>query len=171
MLTLVLPNNISSEIERALIRANRREIGGLLMAEHVGPNRFVVREITVNRIGTFASFVRRMQDVWSKFCQFFDQTKHDYTRFNYIGEWHSHPSFEPVPSGTDHRSMFEIITDESVGGHFVVLMVVKLNHEKTLVGSVHTYFPNGTAVKSELLIEGEISTHLSSPEKSSATTK
>lgn len=153
MLTLVLPSNITNQLQQALIRAGRREIGGLLMAEHTGTNQFIVREITINRGGTIASFVRHIQEVLSKLNHFFNQTKHDYTRFNYIGEWHSHPSFEPIPSGVDHQSMLEIITDKSVGGHFVVLMVVKLNPHKALVGSVHTYFPNGATMRSELLIE------------------
>jgi len=153
MLKLVLPSNIASQIERALIKAGRREIGGLLMAEHVGTNEFVVREVTINRRGTFASFVRHIHDVWSKLSRFFDQTKHDYARFNYIGEWHSHPSFEPMPSAVDHHSMADIITDKSVGGHFVVLVVVKLNSQKTLVGSVHTYLPNGIVEKSSLVIQ------------------
>lgn len=155
MITLVLPNNISGQIERALIKAGRREIGGLLMAEHLDTNEFVVRDLTINRGGTFASFVRRIQDVWSKLNHFFDSTKHDYVRFNYIGEWHSHPSFEPTPSAIDHQSMCDIITDKTVGSNFVVLMVVKLSPQQTLVGTVHTYLPNGEVERSNLMIESQ----------------
>ena len=89
--------------------------------------------------GTFASFVRRIQSVWTRLHQFFDSTGHDYTRFNYIGEWHSHPSFEPVPSSADHKSMNAIIMDNKVGCNFVVLLVVKLSSEQTLIGSVHVW--------------------------------
>jgi [CysO sulfur-carrier protein]-S-L-cysteine hydrolase len=58
MITLTLPRGISQQMASELQRAGRREIGGILLAEHVGTNRFVVRDITVHRIGTFASFVR-----------------------------------------------------------------------------------------------------------------
>jgi len=153
MLKLILPSSISRQIEGALIKADRREVGGLLMAEHVSTNEFVVREVTIHQQGTFASFVRHIHGVWSKLTRFFDQTKHDYARFNYIGEWHSHPSFDPFPSSQDHRTMEEIVTDRSVGANFVVLLVVKLGAEQDLFGSVHTYFPNSTAVRSDLRIE------------------
>ena len=153
MLKLVLPSSVSHQIEQALIKAGRREIGGLLMAEHLGTNEFAVREVTIHRQGTFASFVRHIHEVWFKLSRFFDQTHHDYARFNYIGEWHSHPSFDPFPSRQDHRTMEEIVTDRTVGANFVVLLVVKLGAEQELVGSVHTYFPNRAAVRSELQIE------------------
>jgi Prokaryotic homologs of the JAB domain len=52
---------------------------------------------------------------------------HNFKRFNYLGEWHSHPSFLPEPSATDHKSMREMIEDPKLGANFVVLMVVKLN--------------------------------------------
>ena len=153
MLKLVLPSNISHQIERALIKAGRYEVGGLLMAEHVGTNEFVVREVTITRQGTFASFVRHIRDVWAILRRFFDRTTHDYARFNYIGEWHSHPSFDPFPSTQDHWTMREIIADRTVGANFVVLLVVKLGPEQALVGTVHTYLPGGMHQKSELVIQ------------------
>jgi integrative and conjugative element protein (TIGR02256 family) len=153
MISLLLPNKITTEIEQALIRAGRREIGGILMAEHVGEDKFTVRDLTICGGGTFASFIRRIQGVWTKLHRFFDRTNHDYTRFNYIGEWHSHPSFEPVPSPADHKSMNDIVMDKEIGCNFVVLLVVKLSHEQTLMGSIHTYLPSGAIQKSTLIIE------------------
>jgi proteasome lid subunit RPN8/RPN11 len=152
MLKLVLPSNIAIQIQRALTKAGRHEVGGLLMAEHVGINEFVVRKVTVHRQGTFASFARHIHGVLSKLSSFFDQTKHDYARFNYIGEWHSHPSFDPLPSAQDHQTMIEIASDRNVGANFVVLLVVKIEAGHALVGSVHTYFPNGICHRSELMI-------------------
>jgi proteasome lid subunit RPN8/RPN11 len=153
MLKLILPSNLASQIEQALIKAGRREVGGLLMAEHVGANEFVIREVTIHRQGTFASFIRHIHEVWSKLSQFFDQTQHDYARFNYIGEWHSHPSFDPSPSAQDHWTMREIIADRAVGANFVVLLVVKLGPEQALVGTVHTYLPSGMHQKCQLVIQ------------------
>jgi integrative and conjugative element protein (TIGR02256 family) len=153
MMTLVLPSKITRQIEQALIEAGSREIGGILMAEHVRMDESAVSELTICGGGTFASFVRRIQGVWSKLYQFFDRTDHDYTRFNYIGEWHSHPSFEPTPSAADHKSMIDIIMDDNVGGNFVVLMVVKLSSGQALSGSVHTYLRSGEVRKSTPVIQ------------------
>jgi integrative and conjugative element protein (TIGR02256 family) len=148
MLMLSLPPEVIRTITLALRKAGKREIGGVLMAEHIGPNKFVVRDLTVHRRGAIASFVRRIEDTLGRLRMFFERTNHDYTRFNYIGEWHSHPCFLAEPGETDHASMRQIIEDAKVGAHFVVLLVVKLNPGGQLVGSAHTYLPDGTISRS-----------------------
>jgi hypothetical protein len=57
MLNLIVPPEISGQIRTALEKAARHEVGGVLLAEHVGPDAFAVREITVHRRGAIASFV------------------------------------------------------------------------------------------------------------------
>lgn len=153
MLTLVLPAEIARKVQEALGRSGKREIGGVMMAEHVSVNTFVVRDLTIHRRGTWASFVRRIDEAWSALARFFERTSRDYRRFNYIGEWHSHPSFDPFPSARDHQSMQEIISDESVGANFVVLMIVKLNPQGTMEGTAHAYLPDGRFERSELVIQ------------------
>lgn len=153
MLTLVLPAEVANKVQDALVCSGKREIGGVMMAEHASVNTFVVRDLTIHRRGTLASFIRRIEEAWSALTRFFESTKRDYRRFNYIGEWHSHPSFEPSPSGRDHASMQEIISDESVGANFVVLMIVKLDSQGALVGTAHTYLPDGRFERSELIFQ------------------
>jgi proteasome lid subunit RPN8/RPN11 len=153
MLTLVLPAEIATKVQHALVRSGKQEIGGVMMAEHASVNTFIVRDLTIHRRGTLASFVRRIEEAWSALTRFFERTRRDYERFNYIGEWHSHPSFEPFPSGRDHESMHEIILDRSVGANFVVLMIVKLSPAGALVGTAHTYLPDGRFERSELVFQ------------------
>lgn len=150
MLTLILPPDQASLILSELRKSGRREVGGIMMGEHVGPNQFVVREITVHRRGAIAYFVRHIEDAIGKLRVFFQNTSHDYLRFNYLGEWHSHPSFEPLPSSIDDLSMLQIVRDESVGANFVVLLIVKLDDRRRLVGTAHTYLPDGTRRRSEV---------------------
>ena len=144
MITLTFPRDITDKIVKELQRAGLREIGGILLAEHVGTNHFVVREVSAHRLGTFASFVRRIEEALGRLRRFFEDTQHQYSRYNYIGEWHSHPSFEAEPSATDDSSMRDIALDPKVGAHFVVLVVVKLDSRGLLLGSVHTYLPDGS---------------------------
>jgi integrative and conjugative element protein (TIGR02256 family) len=155
MLTLILPSDIVTRLEQALVKAGSREVGGILMAEHTDENEFLVRDITIHRRGTLASFVRRIEEAMAALNRFFARTKREYKRFNYIGEWHSHPLFEPVPSARDHQSMLDIISDAVVGANFVVLVVLRISPKGTLVGTAHSYLPNGTAHRSELTIQRE----------------
>ena len=150
MLTLILPFEQRDTLLAALRKAGRREVGGILMGEHAGPNLFIVRDMTVHRRGAFASFVRRIEDAIGRLRAFFQQTGHDYTRFNYLGEWHSHPSFSPYPSKTDDISMLQIVQDETVGANFVVLLIAKMGSMGELVATVHTYLPGGVRVRADL---------------------
>lgn len=123
------------------------------MGEHAGPNLFVIQEMTVQRRGAFASFVRRIEDAIGTLFAFFQETGHDYARFNYIGEWHSHPSFAPYPSRTDDLSMLQIVQDKSVGANFAALLIAKLGSEGELISTVHTYLPDGTRIQSNLRLQ------------------
>lgn len=153
MLTLVLPNSIQDKLVVALRNAGKREVGGVLMAAHVGHNRFEVMEITVHRRGAIASFIRRIEDALGKLQAFFSSNDNRYSQFNYIGEWHSHPLFAPEPSGTDDNSMHEIVNDPSVGANFVVLLIVKLDSSGALLSGVHTYLPGGIKHRSSVLLQ------------------
>ena len=152
MLTLTLPLEQAEILRAALNNAGHREIGGVLMGEHIGPNEFVIRELTVHRRGSFASFLRRIEDALGQMRDFFTRTGHDYRRYNYLGEWHSHPSFEPLPSSTDDASMLDIVQDAKVGANFAILMIVKLGRIQELVATAHVYLPVGTKSQAILLI-------------------
>lgn len=150
MLTLTLQPNVTQRIETALKKADRHEVGGILMAEHVGVNEFTVTDLTVHKCGALASFVRRIEDALTHISSFFVRTNHDYTKFNYIGEWHSHPSFELEPSSKDDASMMEIVLDPKVGAKFAVLLLVKLDLHGCLLANAHLYLPDATTHRCNL---------------------
>src|SRR5271170_5137069 len=123
---LLLAPQVIKRLQRELRRAGRREIGGLLMGEHLSDELFRVTEISIQRAGgTHACFVRDPKDHKAQLETFFARTGKDYARFNYLGEWHSHPSFEAIPSATDFRTMQSIVEDSDVGVNFLVLLVCK----------------------------------------------
>ena len=43
--------------------------------------------------------------------------------FNYLGEWHFHPSFSVRPSPEDVATMTELVEDERIPISFAVLLV------------------------------------------------
>ena len=151
MLKLILLPEVAEEITIALCKSGDREIGGILMGEHAGPSEFKVTKITVQKRGGISSFIRVIEDAVGKLNNFFRQSNNDYSRFNYMGEWHSHPLFTPYPSSKDDSSMLEIVMDETVGANFVVLIIVKLTPDGGLIGTAHTYLPNGVKSQSCLI--------------------
>ncbi len=150
MLSLILPPELVEVLLIELKKAGRHEVGGILMGEHVGLNEFKVTNITVHRRGGIASFVRCIEDAIGKLRLFFRQTEYDYQRFNYLGEWHTHPLFEPKPSIKDDESMLEIVQDNLIGANFAVLLILKLDSTGQLVGTAHTYMPDGRKVNSTI---------------------
>ena len=128
------------------------------MGEHVGTDMFRVMDITIQRKrGTFAAFVRIVSEILSPLSAFFESTKHDYTRFNYLGEWHSHHSFALEPSGTDHQTMHGMVTDAQLGANFVVLLLVKLDANKNLGARTTVYLPAKQPFVADTVHESAIS--------------
>jgi [CysO sulfur-carrier protein]-S-L-cysteine hydrolase len=125
---LLLPSRLIQRLQTELKRGRDREIGGLLMGEHVHDEVFRIVDITVQRSGgDRACFIRQPKDHQKALKKFFARTGNDFTRFNYLGEWHSHPSFVPSPSSTDLATMQSMVVDPSVGANFLVLLIAKRN--------------------------------------------
>jgi integrative and conjugative element protein (TIGR02256 family) len=128
---LLLTPLIVKRLHRELRRARKREIGGLLMGEHVRDEIFRVVDISVQRSGgSQACFIRNPKDHHAQLQEFFARTGENYSRFNYLGEWHSHPSFDALPSSTDIQTMQSIVADPAVGATFLTLLIVKLSRRK-----------------------------------------
>lgn len=153
MLLITVPAEVQAALILELAKAKNKECGGILLGEHVGSNHFAVRSLTVQRTGTFAAFIRSLRDVVPGIKAFCAARSNDYARFNYLGEWHSHPRFSTQPSSQDHASMREIATDIAVSANFVLLLVFRLNGNG-LEGSAHTYLPDGSVHASQLEFEG-----------------
>jgi hypothetical protein len=73
--------------------------------------------------------------------KFFEHTGADYSRFNYLGEWHSHPTFDAVPSPTDIRTMHSLVSDPAVGVNFLVLLVARLSIERQIEATAVAFRP------------------------------
>lgn len=158
---LLLTHPIARRLQRELRRASRREIGGLLMGEHVHEDVFRIVDISVQRSGGSATcFVRHPHQHAAELNEFFDRTGSDYRKYNYLGEWHSHPSFSPQPSQTDVDTMQSIVSDTSVGANFLVLLIVRLDEHGSLQMSANAFRSNASPVPVRIEIEsGESLSH------------
>jgi integrative and conjugative element protein (TIGR02256 family) len=107
-----LTKDVQERMMSCLAKAKRREIGGILMAEQVEPGEFRIVDFSLD------DHHRTALDA------FFARTGNDYARYNYLGEWHSHPNHAPFPSTTDILSMHDLL-DEEGSITFAILLIVK----------------------------------------------
>ncbi len=153
---LLLAPQVIKRLQRELRRAGVREIGGLLMGEHVREDLFRVVEISVQRSGgTSACFIRHPRDHQAQLQKFFARTGGDYARFNYLGEWHSHPSFEPIPSSTDALTMQSIVDDPAVGANFLVLLIPRLSSGRIMEVTAMAFRPGTPPIAVPVTAEEE----------------
>ena len=105
-MNLILTSKTLETLHQELKKARRREIGGVLVGEHIKGETFRIAGISVQRDGGGAAHFERDPVRAKEFLDaFFSETNHDYGRFNYLGEWHSHPTFTALPSQTDRTTM------------------------------------------------------------------
>lgn len=121
-----LANEVKRTLRRALRQAGRQEIGGMMFAEQIAPSHFDVMDISLEmHSGSQSTFERDPEPHSQALKEFFRRTGHDFDRFNYLGEWHSHPSFSVHPSCSDVATMTELVENGN-DISFAILMIVRL---------------------------------------------
>jgi hypothetical protein len=152
---LLIPNSVAQRLAKLLKRSGLTEAGGIIMGEHVSADEFRIVDFTVQHgNGTFASFLRIPQ--FHLYClkRFFQRTGKDYRKFNYLGEWHSHPAFSTHPSDCDVAAMHALVNDSAMGATFAVLMVVRLDSDVALQIGTYLFVPaDPTAYVVPLVVE------------------
>jgi [CysO sulfur-carrier protein]-S-L-cysteine hydrolase len=127
---IAMPRDFRKRLHSVVRKAGRCEIGGVLMAEQIEPGNFRLVEFSVDRLtGDTAHFVRSVEDHQAALSAFFGRTGADYERFNYLGEWHSHPNHLPIASREDAQSMEGLVNEER-NIPFAVLLIVRVGWGK-----------------------------------------
>lgn len=139
MIDIILSCRCARKLKRELRLAGANEIGGVLAGEHLADGTFLIKDLSVQRNGTPSSFARDPVQHRKFMRRFHLLTGNDTERFNYLGEWHSHPSFLALPSTPDLRTMQAEIEDREQTASFLVLLVIKLGRDRGLIGSAHAF--------------------------------
>lgn len=125
--SIILDSRIRRKFSDQLRRAGAREIGGILFGEQVATGRFrLVGFSTDNATGSAAHFHRSTDRHSDELEKFFERTGNDFGRYNYLGEWHSHPMFPVLPSDQDCMSMLDLVRGEA-NISFAALLIVRLD--------------------------------------------
>ena len=127
------------------------------MGEHVDKAKFRIVDLTIQKqFGNALFFLRLVRDAVESLKKFFKQTGYNYRKFNYLGEWHSHPTFSPMPSRQDIQSMQEIVTDSDTGANFAVLIIVRLKTLQEIEATATVFLQDGQFFECELIKEKAI---------------
>ena len=146
-----IADDVRRKLRSALRGAGRREIGGVLMGEQLEPGHFRIIDLSIDtETGGRAHFVRSPEAHAVALDAFFERTGKEYHRFNYLGEWHSHPRFPVTPSSQDISSMAELVHSER-GIDFAVLLIVKLHWWRTIASSCTLFRRNANPLPVEIL--------------------
>src|SRR5713101_3857766 len=122
-----LARDIDKRLRAALREAGGREIGGMLLGEQLAPGRFCVVDFSLDRLsGSHTTFRRDPETHRQTLEEFFKRTGQNFERFNYLGEWHSHPSFSVHPSTEDISTMTNIVENPCSVITFAILLIVRL---------------------------------------------
>jgi len=152
---IILPNKIEKELYSAVRDAKNNEIGGILMGEYIAGGDYRIIDFTIQASkGTVAAFIRLVAEMINPLRNFFIKTNFNYKKYNYLGEWHSHPNFSLQPSNTDMESMWEIVEDSSTNATFAVLLILRANpNNDQLDGCATIFLPEHNKIQVELIRE------------------
>lgn len=153
---LRIPNTTIKQWASDLKAAGYREIGGVLFGEQIAEGDFRLVEATRQHIrgGTATTFNRRGATARKEILRLHERTGGNPDRFNYLGEWHSHPNTPTVPSLQDEITMYELLADQAGAVNFLVLIIVRLEAEARVCIGAQTYLGSGHKLSCEIEIEG-----------------
>ena len=138
-----------------LKRAGPREIGGVLFGEQLDEGYFQVVEAPTQAsgIGTYGRFYRAGVQARKQTLSMHRSYDGPPERFNYLGEWHSHPNAPVVPSTLDEMTMTRLVADQKGEVNFLVLLVVRLSRMAVLEIGARAYLASGHTLPCEIEIE------------------
>ena len=135
--------------------ARRKEIGGVLFGEQISEGDFRIVEATRQRFfgGTATTFKRRGTAARKDILDLHKKVGGDPKRFNYLGEWHSHPNAPAIPSLQDEVTMRELLADQGGAVNFLVLLIVKLDAKARFHIVARSFLASGHALNCDIEIE------------------
>lgn len=137
-LSLTVPRSQLAKLQVYLTQGGKREIGGWLIAEQIAPGEFELVGITVDlEAGTRDRFASLPEPHSEQMDRILLENSGRVGQVNYLGEWHSHPTFPPVPSEIDFASMTDMVANS--GPSFAVLVIVRLMDNASVQATITTF--------------------------------
>lgn len=149
---IIVPQEMANKIYDALKNSSPNEIKGALFAERLFDGCFQIDDVYISKKqGThiFSNLINNA--TYKKFEKnYFKKHKYDFINHNYIGDWHSHPLFECVPSEYDKKEIEDELSKSNA--LFLIQLIVKEKNNR-LVGRCYYCSKTTELAECELLIE------------------
>jgi proteasome lid subunit RPN8/RPN11 len=154
-LSLTIPRSQLAKMQVFLKHGGIREIGGWLVAEQIAPGDFYLVGFTVDlEVGTrdrFDCFPGPHAEQLDKILM---KTANLKGRVDYLGEWHSHPTFPPSPSEMDLAAMTNMV--ENSGPSFAALVIVRLVESSSILATMTTFQRGELPATGRLIIADDL---------------
>lgn len=127
----------------------------MLFGEQIEEGKFRIVETTHQRSygGTATTFKRRGGVARKEILALHEKFGGAPERFNYFGEWHSHPNAPAWPSLQDEITMHNLLVDQGGLVNFLVLVIVKLDEQAQLHIGARTFLASGHNLECKIEIE------------------
>lgn len=137
-LSLSIPLPHWNAMRACLQKGSIRAIGGWLAAEQLAPGEFELVGFTVDlEVGTHNRFASLPTTHGEQLDRILTEHADRTGRVDYLGEWHSHPTFPPTPSDIDVAAMTKMVEDN--GPSFATLLIVRLLGAAMLEATITTF--------------------------------
>jgi len=153
---VIIAEALGLRMIRDLQQAGNREIGGVLFAEQLSEGEFLILEATRQRFGGNATTFRRRVIKARKEVRALHKSYGGIPeRYNYLGEWHSHPAAAVHPSARDADTMWRLLEDADGTVNFLVLLIARLRDQTNLELSATAYLASGHSLNCDLELQSE----------------
>jgi len=150
-LEIIIPKEITLRLIKQISKYSPLETKGALFAEDLGNDTFKIDEVYLEPKPGTTTFVKLyINHEYVTFQKNYHKLrKNNFSKYNYIGDWHSHPLFECFPSSYD---VSEVEKDmKQSNAIFLVQLILKVLKGK-LVGNAFYYTRETSAKKIKLTI-------------------
>ena len=149
---IIVQKTVVSKIIDALKRAGLNETKGACFASRISNDCYSIEDVFLSKEkGTTFFSNLKINFSYKRFeKRYFKKHKYDYVNHNYIGDWHSHPSFDCLPSNYDKKEAFEELNNSNA--NFLIQLIVKLI-DNEITGRCFLYLKNSITEECKLVFD------------------
>ena len=149
---IIVQKEVRIKIQNKLNKSRSNESKGACFAFRMSNDCYLIEDVFISKEkGTFCFSNLKINFRYKRFEKnYFRKHNFDYLNHNYIGDWHSHPSFECKPSNYDKKEAFEELKKSNA--NFLIQLILKMDKGQ-LVGRCFLYQEHIKVKECDLVIQ------------------